>query len=258
MMTDGSKAASVAGHFGECLQGRLGLDGPVVLVTLPCPTLSATATLWPGPASCTGVLDAADRAALLEALGRPGLLALSSNMRPGGGAGVSTASRLAARRAVFGVAAPDDEARFCLALEGATDPLMHPDPGALLWASREARVLERGTAPEFDVTAGYLGASRRTDPARADFADVSDLVERWRSASGPEEFAAVASESARRAGADPELFRIARATGALGVALGHTGPAAALLFAPGRRPRDAARALEGIGAEEVFSFSTPG
>ena len=27
----------VAGHFGEWLQGRLGPDGPVALVTLPCP-----------------------------------------------------------------------------------------------------------------------------------------------------------------------------------------------------------------------------
>ncbi|WP_319800442.1 hypothetical protein [Pararhodobacter zhoushanensis] len=30
----------VAGHFGELMQGRLGSEGPVVLVSLPCPALS--------------------------------------------------------------------------------------------------------------------------------------------------------------------------------------------------------------------------
>ena len=33
----------VPGHFGELLQGRIGSDGPVALVTLPCPALGVTA-----------------------------------------------------------------------------------------------------------------------------------------------------------------------------------------------------------------------
>ncbi|TCP38104.1 hypothetical protein EV662_12129, partial [Rhodovulum marinum] len=38
-----ARRACVAGHFGEFLQGRLGPDGPVVLVTLPCPALAVRA-----------------------------------------------------------------------------------------------------------------------------------------------------------------------------------------------------------------------
>ena len=38
----------VAGHFGELLQGRIGRDGPVALVTLPCPVLGVTASLAAG------------------------------------------------------------------------------------------------------------------------------------------------------------------------------------------------------------------
>ena len=51
--------ARVAGHFGEFLQGRLGAEGPVALVTLPCPALRCRQTagaLWPG---LTPALDAA-------------------------------------------------------------------------------------------------------------------------------------------------------------------------------------------------------
>ena len=34
-----SAALHIPGHFGEWLQGRLGAEGPVVLVTLPAPRL---------------------------------------------------------------------------------------------------------------------------------------------------------------------------------------------------------------------------
>ena len=36
-------AARVPGHFGEWMQGRLGPDGPVALVTLACPALGVSA-----------------------------------------------------------------------------------------------------------------------------------------------------------------------------------------------------------------------
>ena len=35
--------AEVAGHFGEWIQGRLGPDGPLALVTVACPALSVRA-----------------------------------------------------------------------------------------------------------------------------------------------------------------------------------------------------------------------
>ena len=33
-------ALRVAGHFGELMQGRLGADGPLALISLPCPVLA--------------------------------------------------------------------------------------------------------------------------------------------------------------------------------------------------------------------------
>lgn len=44
-----ARQARVAGHFGELVQGRLGPDGPVALITLPCPALTVQATWRPGP-----------------------------------------------------------------------------------------------------------------------------------------------------------------------------------------------------------------
>jgi len=36
-----TRSVRISGHFGELLQGRLGPQGPVALITLPCPVLAA-------------------------------------------------------------------------------------------------------------------------------------------------------------------------------------------------------------------------
>ena len=92
----------VAGHFGEWLQGRLGPDGPVALVTLPCPVRGVRAErLGDGPLALDGdcpALTPARAAALLQALELPltGRFEVMADMPPGGGAGMSTAALVAA------------------------------------------------------------------------------------------------------------------------------------------------------------------
>ena len=55
-MTCATTTVGGSGHFGELLQGRLGADGPLALVTLPAPGLRVTARFTPGPFAlhCTG------------------------------------------------------------------------------------------------------------------------------------------------------------------------------------------------------------
>jgi uncharacterized protein involved in propanediol utilization len=253
------RRVSVSGHFGELIQGRLGPSGPVALVTLPAPELTVTARLAPGPLAlyCAGgerPLALARVAALARALGVPprGRLTLRAAMPAGGGAGSSTAALLATALLLADRPPPPARlARLCLALEGATDPLMHPEPARLLWAPREARTLDRlPPLPPLEIVGGFLGPGRRTDPADHRFADVADLAAAWPPAAARGDAAALAglaTESARRnaalrGGADlAPLLAAAARFGALGVVAAHTGSARGLIFAPGRGDPAAAR-----------------
>ena len=91
----------VQGHFGELLQGRIGPDGPVALVTLPCPAFTATARFSPGPVlrvrQNVPILPPDRAAAMLQALNLSpaGTFALTLTMPPGGGAGASSAALMA-------------------------------------------------------------------------------------------------------------------------------------------------------------------
>lgn len=250
-----SARAAVSGHFGELMQGRLGANGPLALVTLPAPPLRARADLRPGPfgVHCAGgqVLDRRQVVALHRAVagGPPrGRLVLRVGMPPGGGAGSSTAALLAVA-AVYAAAhgrdpgMPEALARLCVGLEGATDPLMYPGPARLLWAPRDARVLARLPAlPALEVVGGFLGRGLRTDPADLDFADISDLVAAWVPAAARGDLAALARlatesacrNAARRGGPSLEpVFGVAARFGALGIVAAHTGSARGLIFAAG-------------------------
>jgi uncharacterized protein involved in propanediol utilization len=272
---------TVAGHFGELLQGRLGPDGPLALVTLPTRAFQVTAHLHPGGVFRLHVpgpspLSRQDAATLHRAIANApprGSLTLRATMPPGGGAGASTASLLAAA-AAFAAAAgrplppPAELARICHGIEGATDPLMHPDPGAILWAPRAgSRLAVLPPLPGFDVVGGFLGPGRRTDPADLDFADIADLAAAWPPAACRHDIAtlaALATESARRNARrrGPDLAPVlaaARRHNALGIVAAHTGSALGLLFAPGRIPADAAIAtLSAHGLTQVARFRAGG
>lgn len=265
----GWRSTRVAGHLGEFLQGRV--NGEVVLITLPAPVLAVTARWRPGPSALLpprSLLPRSDLRALFAKARQPlrGTLRITSDMPPGGGAGASTAALLAVAGAL-GLGADPRLAQLCLTLEGAVDPLMLPEPGQVLWASRKAEVrAQLGPVPSFDVVGGFHGAPRRTRPQDEHFADVSDLVADWRAAGTDRiRLASLATESGRRnlalrgGMALEPVLEIARSCGALGLATAHTGSARALLFAPGEGDQArAARLLKVAGVRGVVAFRTPG
>ena len=257
-------AMRVPGHFGEWMQGRLGPDGPVALVTLACPALGVAAS-GSGP-GIDRLFSRRAVAGFARALGLgpvewPGL---DPDMPMGAGAGASTACLVASARAAGWDGDSLALARACLDVEGATDPLMYPAPDRLLWASRLARVIEEmPPPPACEIVGGYLGAPLRTDSQDVDFPDIADLVPFWRGAVARGDLAAVAgiaTESARRCtarrGPDDPMEALARDLGALGYTRAHTGTARALIFAPGKVPDGAPAALRKAGLTGVLSFET--
>jgi uncharacterized protein involved in propanediol utilization len=281
----------VPGHFGEWLQGRLGPEGPVALITMACPARGVRASRAPGGFALDGdpLLSEAQARGLLRHLGLPeaGRYSLRADCPPGGGAGMSTAALVALARAARaaaegaapvgvgcasgrcppqGAAAPEAGAlaAACLAAEGASDPLMLAQPDAVLWAPRAARVLAAlPPPPRAEVVGGFWGPPQRTDPADLAFPDVSDLVAAWRQGPGLAEAAALASASARRTTAmrgpagDPTAA-LAEAAGAAGFARAHTGSARALIFAPGRVPPGLFELLAEAGLTGLCRFTTGG
>lgn len=253
----------VAGHFGELMQGRLGAGGPLALVSLPCPAV----WIEPGPVADAGLIGPRRLAALCAALGLPvpaRMPALHATMPQGGGAGSSTAALVAAARLIGFDGPPEDLARACVAAEGASDPLMFPAPHRLLFAPREGRVLRSLPAlAAFTVVGGFWGEDRRTDPQDLEFPDIADLVDRWSRLATLPEMAALASESARRTlvrrgPADDPTAALARALGAEGWLIAHTGSARGLIFAPGRVPAGAEDRLRAAGLRGVLRFAGGG
>lgn len=266
----------VAGHFGELVQGRLGPKGPVVLISLPCAVLTVTAHNKPGQhlsidtAGDTGpILTTALAQKFLALLGlpSPAHVSLIADMPLGGGAGSSTAALVALARLAGWCGPPDALARACLAVEGATDPLMFDHPDRLLWASRHAKIIETLPAlPKFDVVGGFYGAPQQTDAADLNFPDVADLVQDWHAAAQAQDLPALAhlaATSAQRSLAlrgclpDPTA-QIAKDLGALGHVIAHTGSARGLIFARGTVPTDAQAALRTAKFEGIVQFSAGG
>ncbi|MGV8950582.1 MAG: propanediol utilization protein [Cypionkella sp.] len=262
----------IAGHFGELLQGRLGPDGPVVLVTLPCSALTVTAAAT--TAAQLTIHGAGQRlltpARARDFLGHLGLtlrcrVILRATMPAGGGAGASTAALVALALLAGWQGAPETLAQACLAAEGATDPLMFAAPERLLWASRHAqRLADLPALPRFEVIGGFFGSLQRTDPADTRFADISDLIPQWTAAAGDlPRLADLASQSAvrnlaLRGAQTSSLASLAADLGALGHVIAHTGAARGLIFARGQIPPQARTALIAAGGRQVVQFAAGG
>jgi uncharacterized protein involved in propanediol utilization len=188
--------------------------------------------------------------------------------RPGGGAGQSTADVLGAVRAVAGAFGrsllPEEEARLCLAAERAVDPLMHA--GAVLFASREARVVRRlGALPRLGVVGGFAGPGAPTDPSDGDFPELGALFARLGAAVAAGDVRALADAARVSAEANQarnpnpawaEVLRAGRRAGALGPVVAHTGSAIGLLLAPGAPVAPVRRALAALGLADVMAFAT--
>lgn len=256
----------VAGHFGEWIQGCA--DGVVLLVTMCCPDKGAAAT-WQHAADLdlddpVGLVGPARAVAFLTELGQSarGRIGLEADLPLGVGAGMSTAALVALARAVR---APGDRiAGACLAVEGAVDPIMLPQPDAVLWAPRAAaKRAALPMPPRADILGALWGPPVPTDPRDMGFPEVGDLVTAW--ADGPRlpEAAGLASLSAARTTAlrgpkgDPTA-QMAGRLGALGWARAHTGSARALIFPPGGIPQDGETQLVEAGYHHVFRFATGG
>lgn len=259
-------------HFGEWLQGRLGPGGPVALVTLLPRGAGMLARRQAGALADCRFGSGAGRLPLpllrrfLAGLGLPvrGRFILRPRFPPGSGTGMSTAALMAVAALAGYRGPPEALARVCVATEGASDPLMFPAPDRLLWASREGRVLGRlPVPPRAHLLAGFWGPPERTQATDGNYDDISDLTAAW--AAGPDlaGCAALASESARRCQArrrqtgDP-TEALALALGALGWARSHSGPARALIFAPGSVPGGGAAALHEAGLRSVQVLTTGG
>lgn len=250
------------------MQGRLGPGGPVVLVTLACPVRGVTVRrTGGGPLALEGaatVVTPVQAARMLAEISVPvvGRYDISADLPPGGGAGMSTAALVALAQAA-GATDSGALARACLAVEGASDPLMWPMPDRLLWASRRAEIVRPlDPVPACEILGGFWGPPQRTDPEDADFPDVADLVAAWPQADLAGK-AALASQSALRCSAlrgpvDDPMPALATRLGALGHARAHTGPARALIFAPGTVPEGAAQVLTEAGLRDVLRFATGG
>lgn len=258
----------VAGHFGEWVQGRAGAQGDVALVTLACRVRGVAVTWDDAPAlhmTDPAGLIAPDRAArFLTALDMAprGTVTVAPDLPPGSGAGMSTAALVALARAAG--AEQGRIAAACLAVEGAVDPLMLDAPDAVLWASRRAAVLATlPPPPRAEVVGGLWGAAERTDPTDAAFATVDDLIADWSLGPDVAGAARIASLSAARTTAlrgpagDPTAA-LATRLGALGWARAHTGPARALIYAPGQVPAGVKAALRAAGLTHVLRFATGG
>lgn len=265
----GFRRISVPGHLGEFVQGRLGPTGPIALLTLPCPALRLQGLWRPGSFGISqpggAIVTPAQAAGLLRQLRLPvqGHFTLRAQMPLGGGAGSSTAALVAiARLAGHPKSGAPALAQASVLIEGASDPLMFDAPAGLLWASRQARILQvLPPLPGMQVLGGFFGAVARTDPTDQDFPDIADLAARLPAAMrNAAALADLAAESARRSlqkrGSSPDpTADLARDFGALGYAIGHTGPARALLFAPGTVPAHAKSALIEAGFRQLVSFS---
>lgn len=245
----------------------MGADGPVALVTLPCPALAVRARREDGPFHLDQpdppLLPVARAAALLRRLGLPrrGRFTLRADMAPGAGAGVSTAALLALARAA---GAEDAELPgACLAMEGASDPLVHSRADALLWASRAGHVVARAAPPPVcEIVGGFWGAGELTDPHDARFPDISDLWPLWRAAAARRDLAGLArlarisalrTTRLRGPRGDPTPG-LSRRLGALGWLRAHTGAARGLIFAPGAAPGRAEAALTEAGLTGALRF----
>lgn len=260
--------AFVAGHFGEWLQGTIGPEPTLVLVTLGCPTTGVRVNARPSDALCIRqnrpVLTPEMCRHLLDRLGVGSAydLTIEVDLPPGAGAGMSTAALVALARAVGA-----DETRIasaCVAVEGASDPTMQALPDGVLWAPRQALSLaDLPPPPRAEIIGGLWGAPTPTDPDDSDFPAIDDLVKDWSSGPDLPRAAEIATESARRTTAtrgaqDDPTKALARDLGALGFARAHTGSAWALIFPPGQVPDGAEDAMRRAGYAHVMRFQTGG
>ncbi|HEX6746941.1 MAG TPA: hypothetical protein VF092_06555 [Longimicrobium sp.] len=282
-------------HHGEIVQGMFySSDGTVEhgLVTLPCTLFRTAGRFRPLPSGPLTV-EPGDRSRAkaaarltLDALGRTGwggAIRIESNVPVQWGCGSSTTDVLATIRAVtdaFGaVLEPAWIAGLAVAAETASDSLMFGPGRAVLFAQRRGRVLLDlgGPLPAVRVlgfnTEGERGVATLTLPPVPysaweieAYRAVLGLLRRAVEEQDPGLLGRVATGSTlimqrhRPKRHMPELLRLAKEAGALGVQVAHSGTVAGFLFEPGPgaagRIELARAGLRRLGLSSSWEFST--
>ena len=284
----------VRAPHGEIVQGLFySSDGRLEhgLVTLPCPLFGTRARFRPlrsGPLTVEPGDRTRARAAArhaLEALGRTGWggsLRLESDVPLRWGCGSSTTDVLASIRAVADAfdarLEPEWVARLSVASETASDSLMYGPERAVLFAQRRGSVLTDlgGPLPPvrvlgFNTEEGHGVETLSLPPIPYSvweveaFQPILGLLRRAVEEQDPALLGRVATASTvitqrhRPKRHMPQLLRLAREAGALGVQVAHSGTVAGFLFAPGAaadEPVEQARAgLQRLGLQS-WQFST--
>ncbi|MYT68257.1 MULTISPECIES: kinase [unclassified Streptomyces] len=292
----GRGAHRSGGHHGEILQGVFEHGGRLrrALVTLPCPLYESHAVFEPADSAGVTLADPwrtkARRAAelTLRSLGgvpAGGTLTLTSNIPPSRGFGSSTADVVATIGAVHEAAgrrpSPARYAALAVAAETASDALMYAHR-TVLFAHREGEVVEDMGGPLMPLAVVGFGTSAHglgTDtlvlpPARYSVWEIQafrPLLGSLRRAVRTGDVALlgrVATASARINQRHlpvphfPKLLEIARAVGAAGLQVAHSGDVAGLLFDPGApdlgsRTDHARKRLADLGIDDTWAFTTP-
>lgn len=286
---------AVHGHHGEIVQGVFySSDGKLEhgLVTLPCdlyhtrawfrPLRSGPLTVEPGDRS-----RARTAARLtLDALGHigwGGAIRIESNVPLRWGCGSSTTDVLATIRAVAdafeATLEPEWIARLSVASETASDSLMYAPARAVLFAQRRGsvlldlggplppvRVLGFNTEMDHGVETLSLQPCQYSSWEAEAFQPILGLLRRAVEGRDPVLLGRVATASTtimqrhRPKRFMPQLLRLAKEVGALGVQVAHSGTVAGFLFEPGGdaddRMENARAGLLRMGLQRGWEFST--
>lgn len=282
-------------HHGEIVQGVFYSSDGVLehgLVTLPCSLFGTRARFLPLPSGPLTV-EPGDRPRArtaarltLDALGRTGWggsVRIEGNVPLRWGCGSSTTDVLATILAVadaFGAALePEWIARLSVASETASDSLMYGPERAVLFAQRRGsvlldlggplpavRVLGFNTEEDRGVETLSLPPCQYSAWEAEAFRPILGLLRRAVEQQDPALLGRVASASAaimqrhRPKRFMPELLRLAREVGALGIQVAHSGTVAGFLFEPGAaaagRVEEARAGLQRIGLQGSWEFSS--
>jgi uncharacterized protein involved in propanediol utilization len=286
-----------ASHCGELFQGPvIGPDGTPVtgVITLPDPRFWAAAVIASrtdmrievDPPACTKVRKAVELALQIVKLNSLGFTVhVFSNIPQGVGMGSSTAQCVAAVRAVLQIARRTltdiQTLKLVYQVEGPCDPLTATSWGTvLIWASRDGFALEVIEEPlprmaalgfvtdQQGVSTDELARTTVYSPSELDtYARILELAKqaiRSGSAADLGKAAVLSADANQHRCATVhwnELNAIADRMGAVGVAVSHSGTAAAILWSIEQdalrdRIDDASARLTELSATNIHCFGT--
>ena len=263
-----SENVIVNGHFGEFIQGRLGVTDPLVLVTVPSRFFKVQVTYTEGAFEVvqngTSFYDRSvvSELAKLAKARLSGRLKICLSMPEACGLGSSTATRVGILRAIRPDISVNSIVSICLKHERASDPIMYKSPERLLWAPREGKIVEKlPRLPKISCIGGLFGSPLKTNPSDNNFPIISDLVDKWkRTEMTDKNFAEICAESSERTISirklsDDPTRKITKEIGALGFSIAHTGNVRNFIFPYRSIPSNAEKILSSYGFRNVHRFS---